>query len=297
MGATIIDGRAVASAIHDELQPRVEYLRRNGIIPRLAVLLVGDNPASLSYIRAKRRACERINISTEDIRLPHETSQSDLITRITELNTDPKVHAILIQLPLPSHISTSRVLETIDPRKDVDGFHPHNMGRLARGEECLHPCTPAGIVELLTAYNIQTTGAHAVIVGRSTIVGRPLALMLMQKAPRANATVTVCHSGTPNIGAETKRADIVVAAVGVPEYIRATMIKKGAVVIDVGINRVADTTLERGYRLCGDVAYNEVLAHASFITPVPGGVGPMTIAILLRNTLKAIELQQQSPVT
>ena len=291
MSATLIDGRAVAARMQDALQPKVETLYNQGIKPQLAVILVGDNPASLSYIRAKQQACQRIGIITRDIHLPSETSQETLLAHIEALNIDSTVHAILLQLPLPSHISAIDVLQSINPRKDVDGFHPYNMGILARGGDSLQPCTPLGIIELLAAYNINTEGAHVVIVGRSAIVGRPLALLLMRKNRRGNATVTVCHSKSTNIGSITRSADILVAAIGKAGYIQRSMVRKKSVVIDVGINRVDDPAAQRGYSLRGDVAFEEVAAIASHITPVPGGVGPMTITMLLHNTLKAATLQ------
>ena len=291
MSAIPIDGKAVAQSSQAGLRPQIESLYNSGIKPQLAVILVGNNPASRFYIRAKQRACQQLGILTRDILLPTETSQSELLEHIIALNNDQHVHAILLQLPLPPHISASVVLEKIDPHKDVDGFHPLNMGHLARGEDGLQPCTPLGILRLLEAYQINTQGAHVVIVGRSTIVGRPLALLLLRRDHQANATVTVCHSMTPDIGAITRTADILIVAIGKREYIKAPMVSKNQVVIDVGINRVSDPDAPRGYRLCGDVAYEEVRAVASHITPVPGGVGPMTIAMLLHNTVKAVKLQ------
>ncbi len=291
MSATLIDGKTVAAKMQDALQPQIVALSRQGIKPQLAVILVGDNPASLSYTRAKQQACQRVGIGTCDIHLPSETSQETLLKHIEAFNIDPAVHAILLQLPLPSHISAIDVLLAIDPRKDVDGFHPYNMGILARGGDSLQPCTPLGIVELLAAYNINTEGAHVVIVGRSAIVGRPLALLLMRKNRRGNATVTICHSKSSNIADITRSADILVAAMGRAGYIQRSMVGKNSVVIDVGINRVPDPATKRGYSLRGDVAFEEVAAIASHITPVPGGVGPMTITMLLHNTLKAAALQ------
>jgi methylenetetrahydrofolate dehydrogenase (NADP+)/methenyltetrahydrofolate cyclohydrolase len=285
--AQIIDGKATAAAIRQELAADCKQLAGDGITPGLAVVLVGDNPASQTYVRGKEKAAAEVGITTFDHRLPATTSQSDLLALVDKLNNDPRVHGILVQLPLPAQIDESAVLLAIAPEKDADGFHPENMGRLLLGLPAPKPCTPYGCVELLMRHGHDPGGKHVVIVGRSNIVGKPLAAMLVQKAEGGNATVTVCHSRTANLPAVTQRADILVAAIGVPQFVKASMVREGAVIIDVGINRVDDETAKRGYRLVGDVAYDEVLPRVKAITPVPGGVGPMTIAMLLRNTLEA----------
>ena len=288
MTAQIIDGKQVAADMRAELKEKVAKLKDDtGIIPGLAVVLVGEDPASKSYVTAKERACEEIGIFSDDNRLDVNTSQEDLMALVEKLNKDPKVHGILVQLPLPSHLDESQVLLAIDPKKDIDGFHPVNVGKMVVGEEAFLPCTPHGVIQLLLKSNVKIEGAEVVIVGRSNIVGKPLANMLIQKSPTGNATVTVCHTRTKNLAEHVKRADIVIAAAGRPNTVTADMIKDGAVVIDVGVNRVEDATKKRGYRLVGDVEFDKVKEKASLITPVPGGVGPMTITMLLYNTVES----------
>ena len=258
-------------------------------MPGLGVILVGDDPASKSYVTAKQKACEEIGIYSDDNRLSASISQNELMTHINRLNNDPKIHGILTQLPLPKHFDELEVLMAIDPAKDVDGFHPINVGRMVTGQKAFLPCTPHGVVQLLIKSGVKIEGANVVIVGRSNIVGKPLANILIQKSPLGNATVTVCHTRTRNIGEYTKRADIVIAAAGCPNTITVDMIKDGAVVIDVGVNRVEDSTKKAGFRLVGDVDFENVKEKASLITPVPGGVGPMTITMLLYNTVESAQ--------
>ena len=287
MAATIIDGKQVAREILAELKQEVEKLRSHGVVPGLGVVLVGEDPASQSYVAAKERTCEEIGLYSDDNRLPEETSQEDLISLIRKMNADPKIHGILVQLPLPKHCDEGEVLLTIAPDKDVDGFHPMSVGKMVVGEETFLPCTPHGIVQLLVHSGVKIEGAHVVVVGRSNIVGKPVANMLLQKKENANATVTVCHTRTKDIGSFTRRADIIIAAAGRPNTITADMVKEGAVVIDVGVNRVEDATRKKGYRLVGDVDFEGVKEKASHITPVPGGVGPMTITMLMHNTVES----------
>lgn len=287
MAAEIIDGKETARKIRAELKERVAELRAAGVVPGLGVVLVGDDPASASYVRAKERACEEVGIYSDDNRLPADISRSELRDVIERLNTDPRVHGILVQLPLPSHLDEQEVIETISPDKDVDGFHPMNVGRMMIGQDAFLPCTPHGIIQLLDRHGVTIEGAHVVIVGRSNIVGKPLANLLLRKGKYGNATVTVCHSRTRDLPALTRQADILVAAVGRPRMITADMVRPGAVVIDVGVNRVEDAAAKRGYRLVGDVDFDAVKEVAALITPVPGGVGPMTIAMLLYNTVEA----------
>ena len=289
MSAKIIDGKAISRQIMEELKPGISKLVENGVYPGLSVIMLGEDPASMSYVKSKGKACERLGMRSETIMLARNTPQADLMKVIAKLNTNPKVHGILVQLPLPEHIDEDAVLEAINPDKDVDGFSPVNMGRLLAGRDCFRPCTPNGVMELLSRYGIDPEGKHAVIIGRSNIVGKPMAALLMQKRKGANATVTVCHSRTRNIEAITKKADILIAAIGSPEFVKAGMVKKGAVVIDVGINRVEDPEAEKGYRLVGDVDFDAVKEVAGAITPVPGGVGRMTIAMLMLNTVQAAE--------
>ena len=292
MTAQVIDGKAIALQIKQQVADQVkERIHQGKLSPGLATILVGDNPSSQIYVRSKHRACQKVGIQSFSHELPSDVSQEELIALIGKLNQDEKVHGILIQLPLPEGLDEELVLNVVSIRKDVDGFHPLNIGRLAqKGREPLFtPCTPSGIIYLLKQVLPSLEGKEAVVIGRSNIVGMPVALLLV----RENATVTVCHSRTHNLSEVTRRADILVAAVGKPEMVRADWVKTGAVVIDVGINRVTDLTRERGYRLVGDVAFDEVKEVASAITPVPGGVGPMTIAMLLRNTLHAAELAEK----
>ena len=284
----LIDGKAFAAALRERISAAVSDLAaREGLTPGLAVVLVGEDPASEVYVRSKRRTCADLGIASFSHDLPANATEKRLLALIAKLNADPKVHGILVQVPLPKHMDEQRVLNAISPDKDVDGFHPVNVGRLLNGEEAFVSCTPAGCQELLKRWGYDPAGKHVVIVGRSNIVGKPLAALLMQKAKGANATVTVCHSRTKNLAALTRQADILVAAIGVPEFVTARMVREGAVVIDVGVNRIPDATKKSGTRLVGDVAFAGVAKKARAITPVPGGVGPMTIAMLMRNTVLA----------
>jgi methylenetetrahydrofolate dehydrogenase (NADP+)/methenyltetrahydrofolate cyclohydrolase len=287
MAAKIIDGKQVAADLRAELKAKVAGLREKGIVPGLGVVLVGEDPASKSYVTAKEKACEEIGLHSDDNRVPAETSQKDLMAVVERLNGDPKIHGILVQLPLPIHLNEAEVLLAIDPAKDVDGFHPMNVGKMVVGEKAFLPCTPHGVVQLLLRSGVKLDGANVVIVGRSNIVGKPLANMLIQKSPMGNATVTVCHTRTRNLADHTRRADIVIAAAGRPNTITADMVKDGVVVIDVGVNRVADSSKKSGFRLVGDVDFEAVKEKASLIAPVPGGVGPMTITMLLYNTVES----------
>jgi len=288
--ARLIDGTSIAAAMRAELAPAIAALGSRGVVPGLAAVLVGDNPASATYVRMKAKACEEAGLYHETVKLPAHTSAAELEAVVDRLNADPRLHGILIQLPLPGHLAAPRILERVDPRKDVDGFHPVNVGRVTLGDPTgFCPATPLGIRALLLRSGIETTGRHAVVVGRSAIVGRPMASLLLRDAPGGNATVTVCHSRTPDIGALARQADILIVAIGRPEFVRGTMVKPGAAVVDVGINRVEDPSAPRGYRLVGDVHFAEARARASAITPVPGGVGPMTITMLLANTVQAAE--------
>jgi methylenetetrahydrofolate dehydrogenase (NADP+)/methenyltetrahydrofolate cyclohydrolase len=289
MSAQIIDGKAIAEEIQQELVGRIEALRNGGNPPGLAVVLVGENPASISYVTAKERDCEKVGIVSFDHRLPESTSETDLLALIDRLNNDSTVHGILVQLPLPEHIDSDRVLQRIDPRKDVDGFHPLSLGRMLTGLPTLLPCTPHGVVQMLMRSGNDPAGKHVVILGRSNIVGRPLANLLALKKEGGNATVTICHSRTPDIPAITRQADILVAAIGSPRFVTADHVSEGVVVIDVGVNRIEDASKKRGYRLVGDVDFDTVSKKASAITPVPGGVGPMTRTMLLFNTVVAAE--------
>jgi methylenetetrahydrofolate dehydrogenase (NADP+) / methenyltetrahydrofolate cyclohydrolase len=285
MPAKLIDGKAVASQMRAELKAEVTRLFEHNVVPGLGVVLVGDDPASNSYVTAKEKACEEIGVYSDDNRLPADTSQEELLALVERMNRDPKIHGILVQLPLPKHINDEKVLLAIDPRKDVDGFHPVNVGRMVVGHEGFLPCTPHGVIQLLLRSNVKLDGAEVVIVGRSNIVGKPLANMLIQKSPTGNATVTICHTRTKDVARHTRTADIVIAAAGKPNTITADMVKDGVVVIDVGVNRVPDAAKKNGFRLVGDVDFDAVSRKAALITPVPGGVGPMTITMLLYNTV------------
>ena len=286
MAAEVINGTEIAKQIRAEVAEEVALLKsQHNLVPGLAVVLVGDDPASAVYVRNKGRACDEAGIYSESFNLPAETLESELVDLVKKLNADPKFHGILVQLPLPKHIDEKAVLYAVDPNKDVDGLHPFNLGRLMAGDPIFVPCTPAGIQEMLVRTGHDPSGKHVVVCGRSNIVGKPVAMLLLQKMAGANATVSICHTGTADLGAITRQADILIAAAGRPEFITADMVKKGAVVIDVGINRVDDASKKNGYRLTGDVDYGPVSEVASAITPVPGGVGPMTIAMLLKNTL------------
>lgn len=287
MAAKIIDGKQIAADMRAELKEEAAKLKEKGIVPGLGVVLVGDDPASQSYVTAKERACEEIGIYSDDNRLPADTAQEDLIVLINRMNADARINGILVQLPLPKHIDESEVLSAIDPNKDVDGFHPTNIGKMVAGQKTFLPCTPHGIIQLLLRSGVKIEGSHVVIVGRSNIVGKPLANMLIQKSHTGNATVTICHTRTKDLAHHTRQADILVAAAGRPNTITADMVKAGAVVIDVGVNRVEDAAKKSGYRLVGDVDFEAVKKKASLITPVPGGVGPMTITMLLYNTVRS----------
>jgi len=284
MGAIIIDGKLAAAKLREQARQRTSLLKEQGTVPCLAVILVGEDPASLSYVTAKRKALAEAGMDSRDLRLSETTSESELLSLIASLNADKSVSGILVQLPLPGHIREEAVIAAIDPRKDVDCFHPVNVGKLLLGEPGFLPCTPHGVARLLEDQHIPTKGAHAVVVGRSNIVGKPLALLLARR--ELNATVTLCHTGTKDLAFHTRQADILIAAVGKPGLITGDMVKKGAAVIDVGVNRVADAS-EKGYRLTGDVVFHEAVEVAGWITPVPGGVGPMTIAMLMSNVLLA----------
>jgi len=285
MTARIIDGKQVAADMRAELKKEVGKLKKQGIVPGLGVILVGEDPASKSYVTAKERACEEIGIYSDDNHLPAGTSQQELLALVEKMNNDPKINGILVQLPLPKHLNELDVLLAINPDKDVDGFHPINIGKMVAGQKAPLPCTPHGVIQLLLRSNVKIEGANVVIVGRSNIVGKPLANMLIQKNAKGNATVTVCHTRTRDLAHHTRQADIVIAAAGHPNTITADMIKEGAVVIDVGVNRVEDATKKSGFRLVGDVDFEAVKEKASLISPVPGGVGPMTITMLLYNTV------------
>ena len=286
--ANLIDGNAIGATMRTELGSEITKLKKAGITPGLAVVLVGDNPASEVYVRMKGKACEEAGLYHETINLPTDTSESDLMALLERLNANPKIHGILVQLPLPRQIDTNRALHRIDPRKDVDGFHPENVGKVVVGDPTgFRPATPYGVQQLLIRTGVETKGADTVVVGRSNIVGRPMAALLLQDGPGGNATVTVCHSRTRHIEQHTRQADILIVAIGKPEFVTGDMVKPGAVVIDVGVNRVDDPSRKQGYRLVGDVKFEEAKQVASAITPVPGGVGPMTITMLLYNTVQA----------
>jgi methylenetetrahydrofolate dehydrogenase (NADP+) / methenyltetrahydrofolate cyclohydrolase len=290
VSARVLDGTAIARSIREEVAAEVARVSRNRRKPGLAAVLVGEDPASAVYVRSKGKACEEAGMHSVTLRLPAETSEAELLAAVDRLNADPAIHGILVQLPLPKHMDSEKVLRRIDPGKDVDGFHPVNVGKLVTGDKnAFRPATPYGVQQMLIRSGIETKGAHAVIVGRSNIVGKPMANLLIQQGPGGDATVTVCHSRTRDLPAVTRQADILIAAIGKAEFVTADMVRPGAVVIDVGINRVEDASRAKGYRLVGDVAYEPVAQIASAITPVPGGVGPMTIAMLLQNTLQAMK--------
>jgi methylenetetrahydrofolate dehydrogenase (NADP+)/methenyltetrahydrofolate cyclohydrolase len=290
MTARVRDGVPIADAIRAEVAARVAEHRKQGRQPGLAVVIVGDNPASAVYVRAKGKACEEAGMYSETVRLPAEASEAELLAVVDRLNTDPRIHGFLVQLPLPKHINAERVLNRINPLKDVDGFHPANVGKVSIGDPTgLKPATPYGVQEMLLRSGLDTKGTHAVIVGRSNIVGKPMASLLIQPGRGGDATVTVCHSKSRDLPGICRSADLLIVAMGKPEFVTAEMVRPGAVVIDVGINRVDDASQPKGYRIVGDVAYGPVSEVASAITPVPGGVGRMTIAMLLQNTLQAFE--------
>lgn len=287
MAAEIIDGKLIANEIREDLKKEVEKLKSEGITPGLGVILVGADPASKSYVKAKERACDDLGLYSENIKLPEETTEAVLLKLIEEMNNNTKIDGILVQLPLPKHIDTDKVIMSISPSKDVDGFHPVSIGKMLMGKDTFLPCTPNGIIKLLLHSKVKVEGANVVVVGRSNIVGKPVANLLLNKSEGGNATVTVCHSRTKNMAEITKKADILIAAIGKAEFITADMIKDGAVVIDVGVNRVEDSSKKRGYRLVGDVEFSTAFEKASKITPVPGGVGPMTITMLMYNTVES----------
>lgn len=285
---TIIDGKQIAANIRAELKQTVSKLREDGRgLPGLVAILVGEDPASKVYVGMKQKACDEIGLYSKLDRLSAETTETELLQLIEQYNNDNKIHGILVQLPLPKHINEDAIIEAISPSKDVDGFHPINVGNMMIGKETLYPCTPHGVVELLKRYNIETKGKHVVVVGRSNIVGKPVANMLLQKKEGANAVVTVVHSAAKDLSSITRQADILIAAIGVPEFIKADMVKDDVVIIDVGVNRVEDSSKKSGYKLVGDVDFENVSKKSSYITPVPGGVGPMTIAMLMQNTYSA----------
>lgn len=290
MPAAIIDGKKIAEEIRREVKESAAALSaRKGIVPGLAFVLVGENSASESYVRSKGKACEELGFYSVTEKLPSSTSQSEVLSMIGAFNRDSKIHGILVQLPLPKQINEREVIEAISPEKDVDGFHPSNVGKLLIGAETFYPCTPAGVWELLKRTNINPSGKHVVVLGRSNIVGKPIANILMQKKEWCNAIVTIAHTAAPDIGEYARQADILVVAIGKAHAVRSSMVKPGAVVIDVGINRVEDKMAKSGYRIVGDVDFEAVKEVASAITPVPGGVGPMTIAMLMANTLKSAQ--------
>ncbi|MDC0635286.1 MAG: bifunctional methylenetetrahydrofolate dehydrogenase/methenyltetrahydrofolate cyclohydrolase FolD [Flavobacteriaceae bacterium] len=286
----ILDGKQTSAKIKEEIEAQVSVMKQqNKRTPHLAAVLVGTNGASMTYVGAKVKACQLVGFESTLIELSAETTEAQLLNKIEELNNNPEIDGFIVQLPLPKHIDEQKVLMAVDPEKDVDGFHPMNVGRLTLDLPTFISATPYGIMELLERYEIPTSGKHVVVIGRSHIVGRPMSILMSQKRAAGNATVTIAHSRTTNLAALTKEADIIVAALGIPEFLKADMVKKGAVVIDVGITRVPDASKKRGYRIAGDVDFENVAEKASHITPVPGGVGPMTIAMLLKNTLLACE--------
>ena len=289
MACRIISGPEVSSEIYGELRARIEKLKSEGTIPGLAVILVGDDPASQVYVRNKGRKCEELGMHSVTIVLPNETTEAELLQKIDSLNKDPSIHGFLVQLPLPSHIDEDKVIESISPEKDVDGFHPVNVGRMLIGKPGFLPATPAGVQQMLIRSGVETAGKHVVIVGRSNIVGKPMAALMIQRGLGADSTVTVVHSKTKDLADITRQADILIVAIGKPRFITADMVKEGATVIDVGTNRIDDPTSPKGSRLVGDVDFDNVKEKVSAITPVPGGVGPMTICMLMANTVRAAE--------
>jgi methylenetetrahydrofolate dehydrogenase (NADP+)/methenyltetrahydrofolate cyclohydrolase len=290
MTAKIISGTEVAKAIREELKVEVaELIGKHGVTPGLVTILVGENPASQSYVAAKNKTAHALGIHSEQVTLAADTSEADLLALVDKFNKDSNIHGILVQLPLPKHINEANVLYAIDPEKDVDGFHPVNVGKMVLGEQCFLPCTPHGILELLVRSGVETSGAEVVVVGRSNIVGKPIANLMLQKRAGGNATVTLCHTRTKDMAAHCRRADILIAAVGVPKMITADMVKDGVVIIDVGVNRIGMSESGKAI-LAGDVDFEAVKEKASYITPVPGGVGPMTITMLMKNTVQAAKI-------
>ncbi len=289
----ILDGKKIANQIKEEIAVEVAQIQTRGEkVPHLAAVLVGNDGASLTYVGSKVRSCKKIGFESTLIHLPEETSEAVLLQKVADLNANSDIDGYIVQLPLPKHIDEEKILMAVDPDKDVDGFHPTNFGKMALDMETFIPATPFGIMELFRRYDIETEGKHTVVIGRSHIVGRPISILMSQKGKAANATVTVTHSRTKDLEEFTKKADIIVSALGVPDFLKASMVKEGAVIIDVGITRIPDATKERGYYITGDVDFEEVAPKASYITPVPGGVGPMTIAMLLKNTLLARKRRQ-----
>lgn len=289
MTAKLILGKEVSEEIYGELRQRIRALKAKGVTPGLAVVLVGDDPASQVYVRKKGEMCEELGMRSLTVRMPEETTQEELLSKVAELNADPSIHGFLVQLPLPDHIDEEAVINAIDPAKDVDCFHPSNVGRMLIGDPDFLPATPAGVQQMLVRSGVETAGKHVVVVGRSNIVGKPIAAMMVQKGQDADSTVTVVHSRTRNLAEITSTADILIVAIGKPRFVTADMVKEGAVVIDVGTNRVSDPTHPKGSRLVGDVDFEGVSEKASYITPVPGGVGPMTICMLMANAVRAAE--------
>lgn len=284
----LLDGKKTSEQIKQEIAEEVKQIKaKGGKVPHLAAVLVGNDGASLTYVGSKVKACEKVGFDSTLVELPAEITETELLKKIEELNKNPEIDGYIVQLPLPKHIDSQKVLMAVDPEKDVDGFHPANFGKIALDMEAFIPATPFGIMELLKRYEVETKGKHVVVVGRSHIVGRPMSILLSQKGNPGNATVTLTHSHTPNLSEITKQADIIVMALGIPEFLKGDMVKEGVTVIDVGITRLEDKNASKGYRIVGDVDFEEVKKKASFITPVPGGVGPMTIAMLLKNTLLA----------
>ena len=290
-GTKIIDGKSVAKLIVAEVIKEVEAFSKDFRAPHLVVIVAGDDPASKVYVRSKVRTSEKCGIDIDLIKLTADIKENELLNRLDILNNDNSIDGILVQLPLPFHIDSKKVIEKISPYKDVDGFHPYNLGKIMEGDPLFVPCTPLGIIELLKRYNVDTIGKNTVVIGRSVIVGKPIAMLLAGKSRNGNATVTICHSKTVDIGKILAEADIIVCAVGKAEFVTGDMVKSGVIVIDVGMNRIMDETAKKGYRLVGDVDFESVIQKASLITPVPGGVGPMTVAMLMKNTLKAARLK------
>ena len=290
----IIDGKAVAKQLVSEIAKEVEAFSKDFRVPHLAVIIAGDDPASRVYVKSKVRASEKCGIDVDLVKFPADIKESELFQKLDELNNDNSIDGILVQLPLPSQLDSKKVIERISPYKDVDGFHPYNLGKILEGDPLFVPCTPLGIIELLKRYNVKTTGKKAVVVGRSVIVGKPIAMLLANKSKNGNATVTICHSKTAGIKKILSEADIIVCAAGKAKMVNGDMVKPGVIIIDVGINRIKDETVKRGYRLVGDVDFESVSPKASLITPVPGGVGPMTVAMLMKNTLKAARLKYKN---
>lgn len=289
MSAQIIAGKEVSAQIREELKARVAALKSKGILPGLGVILVGEDPASVSYVTGKAKASEEIGIFEQTVKLPADASEDEILKTVDGLNMDPRFNGLLVQLPLPKHVNPDKVINLISPEKDVDGLHPVNVGKLLRGEPCPLPCTPYGVIQLLVRSGNSPDGKHVVICGRSNLVGKPLAALLIQKKKGANATVTICHTGTKNLPGYTLQADILVAAMGAPKVITADMVREGCVVIDVGVNRVPDASAAKGFRLVGDTDFETIKEKAAAITPVPGGVGPMTITMLMMNAIEAAE--------